>query len=134
MSKPEFINYPEVNKDSNEDSVYGDCIRHCTGWQGYFRGYDRNTGVHEGGGHKISADIRNKNYNLGKINAFYCLKNRAMILKDQIFENRALHPTFPRNYENTALRLMLLAKQIGTIAPCISLMNLMPISLVQNVQ
>ena len=80
MALPDFTTYKETNKDSNEDSVLGDMIRHCNKWRQY-SGRDRNTDSHEIS-HCTSSDIRNKNYGKypGKINAFYCLKDRAMIL------------------------------------------------------
>jgi hypothetical protein len=76
-----FIEYKAVNSDESGDSVYADTITHCKNWKQYIEAGDKVTSSHECT-HGINSDIRNANTNLGKINAFYCLKDRAVILKE----------------------------------------------------
>lgn len=91
-----FIDVPKKNKDIEDDSVYNDVLSRQSEPFGDEAG--RHVNVHETA-HGIHSDLRNEyQRKLGyKCNAFYCLKGKAVILKDPNITIRDIAKYIPKN-------------------------------------
>lgn len=107
---PDWLNYPAKQQIESGNSVYADAINHCPSYKNFWTPGDKVTSVHECT-HGINNDIRNahgaeyniarfkrKSYSLpfsvpiskgfsykitgGQKNAFYCLKDRAIVVTE----------------------------------------------------
>ena len=89
---PEFIDIPVASQKISEDSIYADIINHAK--TPVLDGGSRDTNGHEST-HMINADIRNSNIDKGKINGFYVLKGRGVIVQEPNIRKKDIIPYIP---------------------------------------
>lgn len=92
---PEFVEVP-VFRNSEDGTILGDVFSHCH--ERPFGGHSRATNVHETA-HGIHSYLRNKYTNeLGKrMNGFYCLKGRGVIIEEPRMRKSQINKFIPAN-------------------------------------
>lgn len=109
IKEPEWINYPKIRNVTNLGKVLSDVESHIRANNPY-RDNDLITSAHEQL-HGINSDIRNKYTNLGKINAFYCLNDKAVIIKEPKVTINAVANAIPFSIRDDLYQLYLVGGQ-----------------------
>lgn len=89
-----IITWNEVNQDNSGQLIWQDVTRHCTSWRNYYFSGDYMTTTHETT-HGVNADIRNSTG--GRVNAFYMLRNSAIVVNEPNFSKSAVAQYVPDN-------------------------------------
>jgi len=96
--KKEFLpTFIEVKKfrSQSENSIYGDVLSHSKD-SPFGNGHGRATNVHETA-HGIHVYLRNSNRQSGKVNGFYCLDGKAVIIKEPDMRKSRVAEFVPQN-------------------------------------
>jgi len=110
MNEPFWKEYLPVKAvDDKLGVVLGDIESHLPHGHPY-KDADKITYAHECS-HGINSNIRNKYSNLGKINAFYCLQNRAIVLKEPDITLAKVARAVPDSLRGSVYRLYLINQQ-----------------------
>lgn len=96
--EPQFVTITKV-RAATEDSVYGDVMSHSREAP-FGNAHGRGTNVHETN-HGLNSWIRNK-YSTGKkVNGFYVLKDRGVVLEEPKFSKRQIAQFVPQNLRSS---------------------------------
>lgn len=107
-TSPKFINYPSIKKSPTRGEVLTDIEEHMDYRYaaGDYHDPDAATQGHESS-HGISSVLRQKFTKRGKINAFYVLKNKAIILQEPPTTIKKVAPLVPRSLRGMSYNLYL---------------------------
>src|SRR5690348_10791490 len=100
----QFIQYPAVNTDSTDKTLYGDIITHCRDWQHFADRSSKYTTAHECT-HGINNDIRNASGDWEGKNGFYLGKGRSILLDEPSFHKSDIIPFIPSELRSARFSL-----------------------------
>lgn len=105
---PEFVQVPKYR--TSEDSVLGDIISHSR-QSPHGNGDGRSTNAHETS-HGIHSEVRNEYIRkLGRrVNAFYCLEGRAVVVDEPKMRKRDVVPFVPQSLRSIRFNLYLIGQ------------------------
>lgn len=106
----QFTQYPPVNSDSSDKTLYGDIITHCKDWQHYANKSSKYTTAHECT-HGINNDLRLASGNWEGKNGFYLGKNRSILLDEPKMKKSAIIPYIPQELRSARYNLYVAGQQ-----------------------
>jgi hypothetical protein len=91
ITEPEFVEVKPVTSAYREDSLYADIMNRS---RRPFTKADRDTNAHEST-HGINADIRNTHPDLTKVNGFYVMHGKGVVIYEPNMKKSAMIPFLP---------------------------------------
>lgn len=93
IPEPDFVEVKKVTDSYREDSVYADIMNRA---RRPFTREDRDTNAHEST-HGINADIRNTHPDSTKVNGFYVLNGKGVVIYEPHMRKSAMIPYVPQS-------------------------------------
>lgn len=106
----QFQDYPKVNTDSSDATLYGDIITHCKDWKHYAEPSSKYTTAHEIT-HGINNDLRLLSGDWDHKNGFYVGQDRAVILDEPKIKKSDIIPFIPQELRSTRFSLYVQGQQ-----------------------